>query len=107
MVKVNATDTKIAGPMELVTKTKCDLYNQGLEKKIDDVGKKLSNAIVLPKSVLPKCQIHNAIDRADKNRDKIKKFRRLFKLFYLEKLIFNLIFNTFMILSQSQLVLLE
>ena len=39
--------------MELVTKTKCDLYNQGLEKKIDDVGKKISNTIVLPKSVLP------------------------------------------------------
>ena len=72
LVKVNASDTKIAGTMELVTKTKCDLDKEDLEKRIDDVDKKIANASVLPKSVIRKSQIHNAIDRADKNKDKIK-----------------------------------
>lgn len=63
---------QIAGTMELVTKTKCNLDKQGHAKKIDDVDKKIANASVLPKSVIPKSQIHNAIDRADKNKNKIK-----------------------------------
>ena len=61
LVKVNASDTKIAGTMELVTKTKCDLDKEGLEKKIDDVDKKIANASVLPKNVIRKSQIHNVI----------------------------------------------
>ena len=61
LVKVNASDTKIAGTMELVTKTKCDLDKEDLEKRIDDVDKEIANASVLPKSVIRKSQIHNVI----------------------------------------------
>ena len=38
--KVNAFNTKIPSTSESVTKTQYDLEKQGLEKKIEDVGKK-------------------------------------------------------------------
>ena len=47
----------------------------GLEKKIEDVDKRIANNTVLPKSGIPKSQVDNTIDIADKNREKIKNFR--------------------------------
>ena len=37
VIKVNAIDTKTSSTNRLVTKTQCNLYEQGLEKKIEDV----------------------------------------------------------------------
>ena len=43
VTKVNAIDTKIASISGLVTNIQYDLYKQGLEKKIEDVDKKMPN----------------------------------------------------------------
>ena len=49
VIKVNSIDTKISSTSVLITKTKYDSDKQGLEKKTEDVDKRMSNTSGLVK----------------------------------------------------------
>ena len=50
VIKVKAVDTKIPSTYGLVTKTRYDLDKHGLEKKIEDIDKNITNATGLDKN---------------------------------------------------------